>query len=90
MQLPEIQMDYTIDHQPGVITIKNGNTTLAFVRYTESAEIEYIFVRRHYRRQGLASLLLERVEAETGSEVKPQAPISPLGAKLFDSRNALA
>ena len=88
MQLP----DYFIDHQPGVITFKNANTTLGFVRYTAEAEIEYIFVRRHYRGQGLGRRLLGIVEAQTGRLPGPQEPISPLGAALFDSylANAVA
>lgn len=86
MQLP----DFKIDSQPGVITLKTVNTTLGFVRYTETAEIEYIFVRRHYRRLGLARMLLDLVEEQTGHPVAPQEPISPLGSKLFESRSTLS
>ena len=36
--------NYDIDLSDGVITFKNINTTLGFVRYNETAEVEYIFV----------------------------------------------
>jgi len=67
----------------GVITFKNPNTTIAFVRYDTDAEIEYIFVNPMYRRHGHATRLLMMVEERTGKKVKPQEPISPLGSKLF-------
>ena len=38
-------LNYDIDLTDGVITFKNTNTTLGFVRYNEKAEIEYIFVK---------------------------------------------
>ena len=37
-------INYDIDLSDGVITFKNINTTLGFVRYNEEAEVEYIFV----------------------------------------------
>jgi len=80
MQLP----NYQTKIEPGVISFANENTTLGFVRFTESAEIEYIFVRRHYRRMGLATRLISLVEEQTGFRVRPLEPISPLGALLFD------
>jgi GNAT superfamily N-acetyltransferase len=67
----------------GVVTFKNINTTLGFVRYSEQAEIEYIFVNPIFRRKGLAKKLLQIVEEKTKSKPKPQNPISPLGEKLF-------
>jgi GNAT superfamily N-acetyltransferase len=67
----------------GVITCKNPNTTIAFVRYNTDAEIEYIFVNPLYRKRGHATRLLMMVEERTGKKVKPQEPISPLGSKLF-------
>ena len=36
-------INYDIDLTDGVITFKNSNTTLGFVRYNERAEVEYIF-----------------------------------------------
>ena len=49
---------YHTSFTDGVITFKNINTTLGFVRYNETAEIEYIFVNPMFRRQGLAKKLL--------------------------------
>ncbi len=75
--------NYDIDQDDGVITFKNINTTLGFVRYNEEAEIEYIFVNPIFRRKGLAKKLLQIVERKTNAKPKPQDPISPMGEKLF-------
>ena len=76
-------IDYNIDSTDGVITFKNSNTTLGFVRYNERAEVEYIFVNPIFRRNGLAKKLLKIVEKKTKIKPTPQDPISPLGEKLF-------
>ena len=78
-------MDYVIDQIEGIITFKNQNTTLGFVRFNEEAEIEYIYVQNAYRRQGLGKKLLNLVKESTGKEVTPLDPISPLGHQLFKS-----
>ncbi len=78
-------MDYEIEQIEGIITFKNQNTTLGFVRFNEEAEIEYIYVQNAYRRQGLGKKLLNLVKETTGKEVTPQDPISPLGHQLFKS-----
>ena len=75
--------DYNISFSDGVVTFKNINTTLGFVRYNEEAEIEYIFVNPIFRRKGLAKKLLQIVEKKTNAKPKPQDPISPMGEKLF-------
>ena len=75
--------NYDIDLSDGVITFKNINTTLAFIRYNKKTEVEYIFVNPMFRRQGLAKRLLSIVEEKTKIKPKPQDPISPLGEKLF-------
>ena len=75
--------NYDIDLSDGVITFKNINTTLGFVRYNTEAEVEYIFVNPMFRRQGLAKKLLSIVEEKTQFKPIPQDPISPLGEKLF-------
>ena len=75
--------NYDIDLSDGVITFKNINTTLGFVRYNETAEVEYIFVNPMFRRQGLAKKLLSIVEEKTKLKPRPQEPISPLGEELF-------
>ena len=74
---------YNISFSEGVVTFKNINTTLGFVRYNTEAEIEYIFVNPLFRRQGLAKKLLSIVEEKTKIKPIPQDPISPLGEKLF-------
>tara|TARA_B110000444_G_scaffold226974_1_gene231868 strand:- start:447 stop:704 length:258 start_codon:yes stop_codon:yes gene_type:complete len=76
--------NYDIDLSEGVITFKNINTTLGFVRYDKAAEVEYIFVNPIFRRQGLAKKLLSIVEKITKIKPSPQDPISPLGKKLFN------
>jgi hypothetical protein len=77
-------INYDIDLADGVITFKNSNTTLGFVRYNEGSEVEYIFVNPMFRRNGLAKKLLKIVEEKTKIKPTPQDPISPLGEKLFD------
>ena len=80
-------INYDIELSDGVITFKNMNTTLGFIRYNEEAEVEYIFVNPMFRRKGLAKKLLNMVEEKTKIKPKPQNPISPLGVKLFKVNN---
>ena len=75
--------NYDIDISEGVITFKNINTTLGFVRFNEAAKVEYIFVNPMFRRKGLAKKLLNIVEEITKIKPIPLDPISPLGEKLF-------
>ena len=77
-------INYDVNLNDGVITFKNINTTLGFVRYNAEAEIEYIFVNPLFRRQGLARKLLSIVQEKTKIKPTPQDPISPLGKKLFN------
>ena len=77
------KINYNISFSDGVVTFKNINTTLGFVRYTQEAEVEYIFVNPIFRRKGFAKKLLQIVEEKTNAKPKPQDPISPLGEKLF-------
>ncbi|MDA7831399.1 GNAT family N-acetyltransferase [Candidatus Pelagibacter sp.] len=76
-------INYDVDLSDGVITFKNINTTLGFIRYNTKAEVEYIFVNPIFRRKGLAKKLLSIVEKKTKIKPIPQEPISPLGEKLF-------
>ena len=73
--------NYNISFSEGVVTFKNINTTLGFIRYNEEAEVEYIFVNPIFRRKGLAKKLLQIVEEKTKTIPKPQDPISPLDRK---------
>ena len=75
--------NYDISFSDGVVTLKNINTTIGFVRYNEEAEVEYIFVNPMFRRKGLAKKLLSIVAEKTKIKPTPQNPISPLGEKLF-------
>ena len=77
-------INYDVDLSDGVITFKNINTTLGFVRYNETAEVEYIFVNPLFRRQGLAKKLISIVEEKTKLKPTPKNPISPLGEMLFN------
>ena len=78
-----LNFNYDIIETDGVITFKNQNTTLGFIRYDNSGEIEYIFVNPIFRKKGLAKKLLEITEQKLGKSLIPQEPISPLGKKLF-------
>ena len=78
-------MDYELVQNDGVFTLKNQNTTVGFVRFNELGEVEYIFVNPIFRKQGLATKLLELVKEKTGKEIILQEPISPLGSKLLKS-----
>ena len=57
--------NYQLVHSEGVYTLKNLNTTIAFVRFNDNGEIEYIFVNPIFRKKGLAKKLLKLVEKKT-------------------------
>ena len=78
---------FEIKETDGVFTFKNENTTIGFVRFNEKGEVEYIFVNPIFRKQGLATKLLELVKKKTRKEIILQEPISPLGSKLLKSLN---
>ena len=79
--------NFEIEEIEGVFTFKNKNTTIGFVRFNEKGEVEYIFVNPIFRKQGLATKLLQLVKQKTGKEIILQEPISPLGSKLLKSLN---
>ena len=79
--------NFEIDETEGVFTFKNENTTIGLVRFNDKGEVEYIFVNPIFRKQGLATKLLELVKEKTGKEIILQEPISPLGSKLLNSLN---
>ena len=79
--------EYTLKESDAVFTFKNKNTTIGFVRFNEKSEVEYIFVNPIFRKQGLATKLLQLVKQKTGKEIILQEPISPLGLKLLKSLN---
>jgi len=75
--------NYDISEIDGVITFKNENTTIGFIRFNNKGEVEYIFVNPIFRKKGIAKKLLNLVKDKTGKLPIPQDPISPLGKKLF-------
>ena len=75
---------YEVSEIDGVITFKNKNTTIGFIRFNSKGEVEYIFVNPAFRKQGLAKKLLKLTKEKTGKDLIPQKPISPLGKKLFN------
>ena len=79
--------NFEIKETDGVFTFKNENTTIGFVRFNVIGEVEYIFVNPIFRKQGLATKLLELVKQKTKKEIILQEPISPLGSKLLKSLN---
>ena len=76
---------YELTETEGIFTLKNPNTTIGFVRFNETGEIEYIFVNPIFRKRGLAKKLLKLVKEKTGKKLVFQEPISPLGEKLLKS-----
>ena len=42
-----------LDESDGVFTFKNNNTTIGFVRFNNSGEVEYIFVNPLFRKKKL-------------------------------------
>ena len=79
--------NFEIKETDGVFTFKNENTTIGFVRFNEKGEVEYIFVNPIFRKQGLATKLLQLVREKTGKDIILQEPIIPLGLKLLKSLN---
>ena len=77
--------DYELTQSDGVFTLKNINTTIGFVRFSDNGEVEYIFVNPIFRKKGLAKKLIKLVKDKTQKEIVFQKPISPLGEKLLKS-----
>ncbi len=74
---------YQIDISDGIVLIKNQNTTIAYCRFLDSGDIEYIYVNLAYRRQGYGKILIDEVKKITGKIGKVHEPISPLGSQFF-------
>ena len=77
--------DCELVYADGIFTLKNLNTTIGFVRFNKSGEIEYIFVNPIFRKKGIAKNLLKLVKDKTKKKLIFQKPISPLGSKLLKS-----
>ena len=78
-------MKSTLSEADGVFTLKNENTTLGFVRFNNTGEVEYIFVNPRFRKKSIAKKLLKLVREKTQKKIIFQKPISPLGSKLLKS-----
>lgn len=78
-------METRVNHAEGIVTIVDSNTTIAYCRYDESGEVEYLFVGASFRRRGHARRMLELVEARLGKTLRFAAPISPLGRHVVDA-----
>jgi GNAT superfamily N-acetyltransferase len=72
-----------VTHTPGIVIFADANTTIAYCRYNEAGEIEYIFVNSAFRRKGYARQLLALVEERVQSRLRFHTPISPLGCALI-------
>ena len=57
--------DVTLNESDGVFTLKNNNTTLGFVRFNNTGEVEYIFVNPIFRKKNIAKKLLKLVREKT-------------------------
>jgi len=82
--------DYELTQSDGVFTLKNINTTIGFVRFSDNGEVEYIFVNPIFRKKGFAKKLLRLVKEKTNKKLVFQKPISPLGLKLLKSLDKTA
>ena len=82
--------DYELTQSDGVFTLKNINTTIGFVRFSDNGEVEYIFVNPIFRKKGFAKKLLRLVKEKTNKKLVFQKPISPLGSKLLKSLDKTA
>ncbi len=74
-----------LNRAPGILTLCDANTTIAYCRYDLSGEIQYLFVNPAFRRRGHARRLLAMVETETATTLRFNPPISPLGGHLVQS-----
>ena len=75
--------NYDIDLSDGVITFRNINTTLGFVRFNEAAQVEYIFVNPMFRRQGLAKKLKSNLHLKTQSVLLGESFLKLINKRLI-------
>lgn len=82
-----MQLANPIDHQMEIdqqtILVKNRNTTIAYCRFTDQGDIEYIYVQPMYRLMGFGRQLVQEVRRITGKIGSPHEPVSPLGQRFF-------
>ena len=78
---------YILEQFDGVLTFKNKNTTIGFIRFNDKGGVVYFFVNPIFRKKVLVTKLLQLVKEKTGKEITLQEPISTLGSKLLNSLN---
>ena len=78
---------YMLEQFDGVLTFKNKNTTIGFIRFNDKGGVVYNFVNPIFRKKVLVTKLLQLVKEKTGKEITLQEPISTLGSKLLNSLN---
>lgn len=66
----------------GILTLGDANTTVAYCRFDEEGEVEYLFVASRWRRRGVARWLLGQVAACVCKPLRFREPLSPLGQRL--------
>ena len=76
-------MDYSMEVEQQTIWIKNQNTTIAYCRYSNDGDIEYIYVQPMYRLMGFGRKLVQEVQRITGQVGVPHQPVSPMGQRFF-------
>jgi GNAT superfamily N-acetyltransferase len=76
-------VDYSLEIEQQTIWIKNQNTTIAYCRYSNDGDIEYIYVQPMYRLMGFGRRLVQEVQRITGKIGSPHAPVSPMGQRFF-------
>ncbi len=76
-------VDYSLEIEQQTIWIKNQNTTIAYCRYSNDGDIEYIYVQPMYRLMGFGRKLVQEVQRITGKIGSPHAPVSPMGQRFF-------
>ena len=77
------QLKYQTVETDGVITFKNENTTLGFIRFDDKGEVEYIFVNPIFRKKGLAKKLLKITEEKLGKKLIPKNQLVLLEENFF-------
>ncbi len=80
---PVNSADYLLEIEQQTIWIKNQNTTIAYCRYSNDGDIEYIYVQPMYRLMGFGRRLVQEVQRITGKMGSPHEPVSPMGQRFF-------
>lgn len=82
MQLVNL-MDYSMEVEHQTIWIKNHNTTIAYCRYSNDGDIEYIYAQPIYLLMGFGRKLVEEVQRTKGKVGLPHESVSPMRQRFF-------